>query len=130
MERKLNRWIKPIKVSIVLATGFLLFIGLLMATVPNWAFDKRTRPTPQGLEEDSSVQVVEYGWIKGSQLEFGDGAHGSSFDAAGLAYVSYWDQGILKRRWSIHLGTTTHWDNEMTGPGWKPKNVTRTITLR
>jgi uncharacterized protein (UPF0128 family) len=124
---KNRRWLI---VALVMAIALALPYALLVAIRPDFAFDKRHRAVPMSLTEDPNIAVIEYRWLKGSQVMFSDGKRGSGFSAVGLVYIGYRDGEATKYRWASHLSTSTTYDLDCTKPGQRPKNVKTTITLR
>jgi hypothetical protein len=122
---------RAIRAAVIFLAIFVLPIAFLVGLRPDIAFDKRYRNSkPISLEEDPSIQIVEYGWLKGSQKVYSDGKKGTGFEAIGLAYIAYKDGESIKYRWSPHLSRTTLYVLDQTSPSARPKNVRTTITLR
>ena len=119
------------RAAVIFLALFALPFAFLVGLRPDFAFDKRDRITkPITLEENPHIQVIEYGWLKGSQMGYSDGKKGSGFEAIGLAYIAYKDGEAVKYRWSPHLSTTTLYDLDRTNSRARPKNVRTTLTLR
>lgn len=113
---------RAVRAAAIFLAVIVFPFAFLVGFRPDFAFDKVNRigySIP--LQEDSDIQVIEYGWLKGSQMVRSDGRKGSGFQAIGLAYIGYMDGKSVKYRWSPHLSTNTSYDLDPKNQSARPK---------